>query len=347
MRPNIVFGIQSAIHRPETLAQLVDALAGYPVLIHHDFGQQADLRINRPNAFFVPEPEATGWSGWGTMRAITKTVRHAIEHLNCDYFQLLTPVDLPLRPLSEFEAYISADAHDVAVDHVFLDADPIAFMCFAYRAWAPEGSALYRLQWLLHEAYFEPGYATVNRHGLSFPERAREARGGGLAWRARAAEWLTGRLFDFSARAHPGALRAAAGGTWFGANRRGCEALLRAADDPAQCARFQSIFSPDELMVPTVLANAGLRVAPGNLWVSPFEGARPRWLGMDDLPTLRASGRYFARKFPDDPQAPVRVALLAQLAGNAPENGPPERVAQADRAGQGKSPDQPGQAAGS
>ncbi len=42
----LVFGIMSAIHRPDTVAQLCRALAPHHVVIHHDFGQQADFRID-------------------------------------------------------------------------------------------------------------------------------------------------------------------------------------------------------------------------------------------------------------------------------------------------------------
>ncbi len=35
---------------------------------------------------------------------------------------------------------------------------------------------------------------------------------------------------------------------------------------------------------------------------------------MDDIGLLQASGAFFARKFPDDPAAPVRARVLAELA---------------------------------
>lgn len=313
MRPTIVYGVQSAVHRPQTLTQLVDTLAGQPVLIHHDFVQQPDMVVDRPNVHFVPQPEHTGWGDWGFMLAILRTVRHALEHMSFDYFQLLSPVDLPVRPIAEFEAHVARDTHDAAIDHVFLDEDEVAFMSYAYRMFLRPRSPVSRVQWRLCEAYFVDAQNRRNRAGLSFPVAARRTADGRLTFGARSALWLNRMLYERSARSHADTGRQCVGGTWFGANRKGCEALIRAADRPGVNERFAPIFAAAEVMPATLLANAGLRLAPGNLLVSRFDHARPRWLGPEDLPEVQASGRYFARKFPDDPDAPVRRELLARL----------------------------------
>ena len=280
------------------------------------------MAVDRPNAHFVPNPAATGWGVWGMVEAVAKTLDHALELGEFDYFQLLSPVDLPIRPVAEFEAYLRQNAHDVAVDHVFLDDDPIAFMCFAYRAITAPGSWSERLMWKLHEAYFGRERITVNRNGLAFPPQARVNARGDLVPSARLAQWLTQRWYALaSARLDGGASRRlAAGGTWFGANRKGCEALRDALANPQLERRFSWIFSPDEIVLPTLLAGSGFRLATGNVAVSTFEGARPRWIDDNELATLTESGRYFARKFPDDPDAPIRRQVLARV-------GAPARVA--------------------
>ncbi|MEZ5654150.1 MAG: beta-1,6-N-acetylglucosaminyltransferase [Burkholderiaceae bacterium] len=318
MTPRIIFGIQSAVHDAAVLTQLVDSLGGRTVLIHHDFTQQPQMRVNRPNVHWVPEPVRTGWGVWNINVAIFKTIEHALRHWQFDYFQLLSPVDLPLRPVREFEAYIQRDTHDAAIDHVFLDQDPIALMCFAYRAVSFPGAPGWRVLWKLNQAYFDPGRGTVNRNGLAFPPHPRLDRHGRPTIGARLAGRVTRAWYAMAQRRldPAGRFRLAAGGTWFGANRRACEALIAAAADPALERRFSRLFSPDELVLPTVLAGAGLRLAPGNLAVSTFESARPRWIDEQELLALGATGRFFARKFPDDPHAPVRRALLARLASN-------------------------------
>ena len=63
---------------------------------------------------------------------------------------------------------------------------------------------------------------------------------------------------------------------------------------------------------------SGLPYGPGNYVVSRYVGARPQWLDLDDLDDLEKSGKYFARKFPDDPNAPVRLRLLERLGARVP-----------------------------
>ena len=63
---------------------------------------------------------------------------------------------------------------------------------------------------------------------------------------------------------------------------------------------------------------SGLPYGPGNHVVSQYVGARPQWLGLDELDALEKSGKYFARKFPDDPHAPVRLRLLERLGARVP-----------------------------
>lgn len=67
----ILFGIMSAVHQPETVAALCDALGtGNPILIHHDFTQQADFFVERSNVSFVQDPVKTGWGTWGFTEGI-------------------------------------------------------------------------------------------------------------------------------------------------------------------------------------------------------------------------------------------------------------------------------------
>jgi hypothetical protein len=47
---------------------------------------------------------------------------------------------------------------------------------------------------------------------------------------------------------------------------------------------------------------------------------------MDDVDSLRASPAFFARKFPDDPAAPVRTAVLGELAAAPPVDESPRVV---------------------
>lgn len=323
MRPRIVFGIQSAVHQAGTLAQLATALDGHAIVVHHDFSQQPEFSVEAPNLVFVEDFVRTGWADWGLTVAIERTLEHALKHLSFDYFQLLSPVDLPIRPIAEFEAWVRQDDADFHNDTIALDDDELAFMTFAYRAFAREGSIPYRALWRAREAFFGASYATTNRAGLSLPLDLPRNAEGRLPLEARAMQALT-HLYVRARRSLPRSLvndvrgPVHVGGMWFGASRRGCEVLLEALRDPATVARFKPYFCSGEMLFSTVFRRSGLRVGPTNHIVSPFVGARPEWLRLDDLDWLASSGKYFARKFPDDPDAPVRARILERIGARQP-----------------------------
>ena len=84
MKPKIVFVVMSAIHSPESVAQLARALAPHTVVVHHDFSQTPDFSVNEPNVRFVPEPKRTGWAIWGFSEGIFHAMRYAYENLEFD-----------------------------------------------------------------------------------------------------------------------------------------------------------------------------------------------------------------------------------------------------------------------
>ena len=65
MKTKIAFVVMSAIHSPESVAQLARALAPHTVVVHHDFSQTPDFHVDEPNVRFVPSPKRTGWAIWG------------------------------------------------------------------------------------------------------------------------------------------------------------------------------------------------------------------------------------------------------------------------------------------
>lgn len=315
MRPTIVYAVLSAAHRPETLAQLVDSLGGQPVVVHHDFSQQPAFDVASSQVRFVSEPARTGWAAWGVIESIARTIEYCSEHYDYDYLQLLSPVDLPIRPIAEFEASVASGEHDVAVDALPLDTDELVFMTFAYRALAAESSFAYRALWKLREAYFGKEFQTVNRAGLSVPVDCRRDASGRQAIGARLARWITrgyATLLRY-ARGAKGATPMHVGSAWFGATRAACEYFVEHTRRADVQARFRSIFCPPEMLIATAFAGSPFRLAPANHEIAAFEGARPLWLGVDDIATLRASGKYFARKFPDEPDADVRRQILAAI----------------------------------
>lgn len=315
MHPRVAFGIQSAVHKSETLQQLVDALDGRAVVIHHDFSQQPDFRIVGPDVHFVPSPAKTGWADWGLVAGIHKTIGYALEHLSFDYLQLLSPVDLPIRPLPDFEAFLAASPAQFHCDAISLADDEMAFMSFAYRVYAIERSMPYRLLWRLWLTYFGSDPETELRGGLAIPLSGRCDSEGKLTLAARAASKATHRIVHHLCQRDPKLARfpAHVGSMWFGASRQGCEHLWERLRDPALLERFRDYFCAGEMLFNTTVALSGMPYDRSNHALSAFVGARPQWLGPEDLDRLETSGKHFARKFPDDPHSPVRRAVLERI----------------------------------
>src|SRR5690606_8850071 len=117
-------------------ASLVDALgASHPILVHHDWSQQAEFPLNRPGVSFVPQPQRTGWADWKFSRGILHLVAEAVRTQQFDYFQLLSPTCLPVRPMKAFEEHLAAAGADFLVDAVALDSDPTALMSHGWRSY--------------------------------------------------------------------------------------------------------------------------------------------------------------------------------------------------------------------
>ena len=312
----ILFGIMSAVQPAATVASLVDALGpDHPVMLHHDWAQQPGFRLERPNLSYVEQPERTGWADWGFSRGILRLVTEAMARERFDYFQLLSPTCLPVRPIRELEAHLDDVRADFLVDAVRLDGDPHALMSHGWRAFAAAGTSRQRVLRRARRWYFGADAAVENRDGLSFPVDSLVHAGGLAAIRARIG-WAITRAaaqgYGFSHPFGPG-FPCFAGSTWFTASRRGCAYLLeRAADEPLTAA-FARMHMGDEMYFPSVFRNSGLPCAPAVHYIARFVDARPAWFDMSCLEEIRRSGAYFARKFPEDPESPVRVAVRQSI----------------------------------
>jgi hypothetical protein len=316
----ILFGIMSAVQPAATVASLADALGPrHAILVHHDWSQQAGFAVSRPNVSFVQEPRRTGWANWGFSEGILRLVGAALETRQFDYFQLLSPTCLPVRPAEDFERYLAACGADFLVDAVRLDSDPHVLMSHGWRAYAAADSLQQRLLRRARRWYFGDNTGVTSRSGLSFPATSLLASGGLAALRARAAYRLTLQAREGRGFSHPFTrdFPCYAGSTWFTASRRGCEHLMERAADGALTAAFSRMHMGDEMFFPSVFKNSGLPCAPAVHYIARFAGARPVWFDLADFDDIRRSGAYFARKFPEAPESPVRQAGLALSASRA------------------------------
>lgn len=313
----IAFVIMSAVARAGTVDQLARSLAPHPVLVHHDFSQTPQFRLDAPNARFVPEPRRTGWGVFGLTEGFFHSMRHALETVEFDYLQLLSPTCLPIKPMREFERHVGGDveAHFEFID-VLGDTD--ALMSVGYRAFTPEGTLRHRLLRRLSGRYFGESAGRRDEAGIWL----RSGRGRGvMPWVARAAvgafshSWVGRHPFDASFRPRYGS-------PWLGAQRHVVEGLVREFARPGLHAYFSRVRIPEEFLVVSLLAPLVRRRGPRNHLIQRYNEAHVGDFTQADFETLRRSSAFFARKFPDDPQAALRMQVLRELAcvpaGEAP-----------------------------
>lgn len=317
MKPRVVFAIISAMQKPSTVAQLADALAPHTVLVHHDSTKQPEFRLERSNVVFVPNPKVTGWGNWGFSQGIYHTMRYCVDALDFDYFQLMSPTCLPLRPLNEFEAHITGSDCDIHGDFFDITVDPDMLMVFAWRAYAPADSLRMRLLRAAQRWYFGPELRVQQHVSLSVRKRANNGPvTAGEAVRASLALALTELAPKGIFYHHPytPAFRPHIGSTWVGLSHKACSYLADTIRDPRVDAYFRHLPIVDEILFPTFLANSGMKIGPGNHAINTFTAAgNPEWINDADLDRLVKSNLYFGRKFPDDCNAPVRLRALERL----------------------------------
>ena len=315
MAVKIAFGIMSAHQQAGTVDQLIGTLGAHPVIIHHDFGQTPDFAIRRPNVQFVPAPKKTGWGNWGFSQAILHTLEHCIRNVDFDYFQLLSPTCLPIRPIEAFERRLGSTQDDANIDLIDLAADEPALMDYGYRTYAPEGSMRYRLLRRMRLWYLGINPTRTHQHSLSVVKPALWASVQPRL-RSRIGLELTRLARDGWIGRHPFGrdFKAFVGSTWFGANRAVCEHIVFRAAEPGLRDYFSRAHLPDELMFPTLIGNSGFRLGGSNHLVNRFnEQGHPVWLQQRDLDRLLTATAFFARKFPDDPAAAVRLELIGRV----------------------------------
>jgi len=312
MKPKIVFLVMSAVNKATTVDQLAKALAPHTVLVHHDFSQTPEFPLSADNVRFVPQPLRTGWGLFSFVEAIFHSMQYALEHLDFDYLQLLSPSCLPIKPLAQFEAHVSgrAEAHFDCLD-VLRDQD--ALMSIGYRALLPDKTLRFRIGRRLSNVYF--GASQGRREEAGIWVRSKAPRGA-ASWLALALTKALGRrsvgghVFDENFRAYYGT-------TWFGARRHVIVQMIKSFQPPAIREYFSRMCLPEEIVLPTLLMHLRLNKGRMNHDFQHFEQSHPRLFEESDIARLQQSPAFFARKFPDDAGAPVRLRVLDEMVRTA------------------------------
>lgn len=313
MKPRIVFLVMSAVSRPETVDQLANALAPHTALVHHDFSQTPQFRLEAANARFVPDPKRTGWAHFGFVDGIFHSMRHALGHLEFDYLQLLSPTCLPIKPLAQFQAHIAggAQAHFDCID---LLADREALMGVGYRAFTPQDSWRHRVARRAADMYFGSTHGRRDEAGIWL------RTGGGKSPGGWPAVLLMETLRRPSIGRHPfdEDFRPYYGTAWFGARREIVEAMVAMFERPGMRDYFSRLRIAEEFLLPTMLMQLVTSKGPMNHVIKTQNGARTGYFNEGDFELLRGSPAFLARKFPDDPSAPIRSRVLSELVGDDP-----------------------------
>lgn len=306
----LAFGLMSAGYRADTVCQLVEALYPAPVIIHHDSHRFPALRLSMPNGHLVPGPVRTGWGTWELVEGMLLLIEHALAEHPFDYLAMVTPTCLPIRPQHELIDYLDGHPADAYLDCVLLDEDPEALLEFAYRVFFPHRSLRQRLMLRARQFALGGRYERIDRQGLNIARPARRD------WRWHVGQRLARMALDGRFSSHPfgPGLRPAMSTTWFTASRPVLEHVLAFGRDPRVRAHYSRCRLIDENFFATAIASLGCRLEPMLHHVQPFDvHGRPATLDARGLADARASGRFFARKFADDPQDPVRLAALAAI----------------------------------
>jgi len=312
-RVRIVFVIMSAVARPTTVEQLARALAPHRVLVHHDFSQSPNFAVGAANALFVPKPKRTGWAVFGFTEGVFHSLRFALDAVDFDYLQLLSPTCLPIKPMRQFEQHVCGEA-EAHFDCIDLLADRDALMSVGYRAFTPEGSLRHRVLRRLSGSYFGESRGRRDEAGIWL----RSGRGTGvLPWIARGAvggfshPWIGRHPFGASFRPYYGS-------PWLGARRHVVRGLVEQFERPEIRGYFSRLRIADEFLVVSLLMQLVRRKGPMNHLIQRYQEAHVGEFALNDFGRLRSAPAWFARKFPDNALAPIRLRVLQDLARVTP-----------------------------
>ena len=299
----------SAVANPETVDQLARSLVPHTVLVHHDFSQTPDFVLTAPNVRFVPNPKRTGWAFFGFVDGIFHSMKYALANLDFDYLQLLSPSCLPIKPIEAFESHISGceEAHFDCID---LFADQDALMSVGFRALTPENSFRYRIARRLGKAYFGASSGRRDEAGIWLHSGGRKsilALIALCAFKALSRPSIGQHIFNEKFRPYYGSV-------WFGASRHIIAAMLEKFHRPGLRDYFSRLCIAEEFLIPTLLMHVAPAKGPMNHFIQRFDQAHPGRIEQKDMEQLTTVPAFFARKFPDDPAAPIRMWVLAELA---------------------------------
>jgi len=240
-------------------------------------------------------------------------MQYALQNLDFDYLQLLSPSCLPIKPMEDFELHVSgsADAHYDCVD---LLRDRDALMSVGYRALTPEKSLRFRVARRLSNSYFGQLSGRRDEAGIWLRSGHVKSLLSGVAFltiKSLSRPAIGRHIFDEKFRPYYGS-------TWFGARRHVVAGMVQGFLTPGVRKYFSQLCIADEFLIPTLLMYLRPKKGPMNHVIKAFTHAHPGVFVEADMAQLGSSRAFFARKFPDDSLAPIRTRVLNELVETDP-----------------------------
>ena len=323
----IVFGILSSRVSSATVQQLVDAIGPqHTVFIHHDFTQRPQFDVTDANVNILRPHIQTSWGHWSLVEATRLLMKAAMKQVDdFDYFQLLSDTCLPVRPITEFEGYLTTHKPDVTIDIMPLDMRyPYVLWSHGYRFLARKNTMIFRVLRRAREWIAGSGHIRSVRieagivFALPLPLR------GLAATRQSLGRAIYQCVYSMPFSSHPfsDGLKCFVGSQWFGCSRRVCEYLVAKDDANPLSTHFQCTHAPDESYFHTLIGNAHSlmdnsplnSIMPSTHFTkrNARTGDAVNLLEGDEIELL-ASGKFFARKFSTNPSDVMRKKILARV----------------------------------
>jgi Core-2/I-Branching enzyme len=282
----------TAHNQPQQVCRLVRALQTTSttgqIVIHHDRSKSEfdpALLAGMRDVHLLQNPIAVGWGEFSVVEAELRCLDWLMqEAIEFDWLVLLSGQDYPIRSLQQFEQLLASTSVDGFLEYFPIDQVPAT-------------------QWNWHD---QTGNDRYYYHYHNAPSLLRP-----LFYKLyRIVNWQPylrvkagrfGAKIALPAYRHPfrEQFRCYAGSQWHTLSRRAVQYLTDfIQQNPQIVEHYRHTMIPDESFFQTILLNAPhLQFCNDNLrhisWTPPY----PAIFGMQDLPSLEQSQKFFARKF--------------------------------------------------
>jgi hypothetical protein len=282
-----------------TLNRMFDAP---PIACHHDFGQNPQFIEDCPRNVKLVRPHVdTKWGDFSCVEAAIKALRLLYSGADFpEWFVFLSGSDYPIKSADRILRELQTGSFDGYIEHRLVSEGDLAYPPDPEN---PQGwkQGAKGETWLEHcrrrYCSWRVDVPGINRY-LRFSKRT---------------FWLEHPVFTKGRLPFTAEFKCYAGEAWFSANHRCARRIIDFHDQDHRVAgHYRKTPTPEESYWQTVLANApDLKLSQNYLRYVDWTrgGSNPKVLVMDDLPKLKNSRAYFARKFDEN----VDIQILEEL----------------------------------